>query len=416
MNEANENITPERKFGQFPWKFRESILISAGLLLSGFIIELLSGGKGFSMPGWPSNILILLLFIAYIVAFHLLVKHPLKKWLSSTYAAISAVGVFALLLLLMGIIPQNNVNADSFLTKSGLDHITRSWPFLLCSFNLLLVLSLTIIRRLWPFSLKNAAFILNHFGLWIVIVAASLGATDSIKLNMVLQENKTVFIASDDQGRTFDVNIGLKLLKFSMDEYPPELGLINASDGSLKIPAKNLLTVKKGNKGMMGGWIVGIENYIENAYQDSAGFVPTASYGSAPAVFINVSHKDSGKTYTGWVSSGSPYIYPQVLDLQNGEAIAMTVSKPRRFVSLVRAYSTMNESRDFVVEVNKPAKYKGWTVYQAGYDQQMGKWSRRSVLQLVRDPWLPVVYTGIFMIMAGALYLLWCGRPKRTTE
>ena len=35
----------------------------------------------------------------------------------------------------------------------------------------------------------------------------------------------------------------------------------------------------------------------------------------------------------------------------------------------------------------------------------MGKWSRTSTFELVRDPWLPVVYTGITMMLLGAVYL-----------
>ncbi|KPL25985.1 MAG: hypothetical protein AMS23_03830, partial [Bacteroides sp. SM1_62] len=61
-------------------------------------------------------------------------------------------------------------------------------------------------------------------------------------------------------------------------------------------------------------------------------------------------------------------------------------------------------------EVNKPFKYRGWKLYQLSYDERMGKWSRVSVIEAVRDPWLPVVYTGIFLLLAGALYLFWIGQ------
>ena len=42
----------------------------------------------------------------------------------------------------------------------------------------------------------------------------------------------------------------------------------------------------------------------------------------------------------------------------------------------------------------------------------MGKYSKTSVFELVRDPWLKVVYTGIFMLLAGALFLFIVGTPK----
>jgi hypothetical protein len=45
----------------------------------------------------------------------------------------------------------------------------------------------------------------------------------------------------------------------------------------------------------------------------------------------------------------------------------------------------------------------------------MGKWSEVSVFELVRDPWLPAVYTGIFLMLAGAacLFLLMAPKPVK---
>jgi len=66
--------------------------------------------------------------------------------------------------------------------------------------------------------------------------------------------------------------------------------------------------------------------------------------------------------------------------------------------------------------VNKPAKVKGWEIYQVGYDDQLGRWSDTSVIEFVRDPWLPFVYTGIFMMIAGAITLFWSGRNNTPTD
>lgn len=404
-----------RKFGQFPWNYKEGITIAAGLLALGFIIEFSTGSKGLTIPSWPTNLFILLLFAGYVVAFQIFVKHPIKKWLSSTPAAITAISVFAFLTLLMGFIPQSEKSSTGFLSQAGLTHINRSWPFMLCSFNLLLVLSFTIIRRLRPFSIKNVAFTMNHLGLWIVIVAASLGSSDSVKLSMMLT-GKASNVAYNADGQAFETNIRLKLLKFSIDEYPPQLGLVDARTNKLVSDKKDLPEVKKGHKAIMGNWTVSILDYIENAQKDSSGFLPSATYGSAPAALITAVNNKTKEADTGWVSSGSPMVYPKSLGLQNNKAIAMTVRKPRKFASDIRSFSNATDYKDFTVEVNKPAKVKGWTIYQSGYDEPMGKWSKRSVVQLVRDPWLPVVYTGLFMIMAGALYLFWQGRTKKNTS
>ncbi len=54
----------------------------------------------------------------------------------------------------------------------------------------------------------------------------------------------------------------------------------------------------------------------------------------------------------------------------------------------------------------------GLKIYQTGYDESKGKWSKINIIELVKDPWLPVVYIGIFMILAGSLYLAWMGRSQ----
>ena len=58
------------------------------------------------------------------------------------------------------------------------------------------------------------------------------------------------------------------------------------------------------------------------------------------------------------------------------------------------------------MDVNKPYEVDGWKIYQYGYDTQMGAQSQISILELVRDPWLPLVYAGIYMMLAGAVLLV----------
>ena len=71
------------------------------------------------------------------------------------------------------------------------------------------------------------------------------------------------------------------------------------------------------------------------------------------------------------------------------------------------------------VEVNKPYEVDGWKIYQYGYDTQMGAQSQITILELVSDPWLPWVYAGFYMMLAGAvlmtLMVLW-RRLKNATR
>ena len=74
------------------------------------------------------------------------------------------------------------------------------------------------------------------------------------------------------------------------------------------------------------------------------------------------------------------------------------------------ALKQLERCKDFQ---NKPVTVDGWKIYQYGYDTQMGAMSQTSILELVRDPWLPAVYTGIYMMLAGAVCMCVLGRGTR---
>lgn len=87
---------------------------------------------------------------------------------------------------------------------------------------------------------------------------------------------------------------------------------------------------------------------------------------------------------------------------------------PKRFASDIQILTKTKKKIHTTVEVNKPVEVDGWKIYQYGYDTQMGAMSNISILELVSDPWLPLVYTGIYMMLGGALCMFVLGgRRKR---
>ncbi len=80
--------------------------------------------------------------------------------------------------------------------------------------------------------------------------------------------------------------------------------------------------------------------------------------------------------------------------------------KPKRFASEIQILTKSGKNIETTIDVNKPYEVEGWKIYQFGYDTRMGAQSRISILELVRDPWLPWVYAGFYMMLAGALLLV----------
>ena len=87
---------------------------------------------------------------------------------------------------------------------------------------------------------------------------------------------------------------------------------------------------------------------------------------------------------------------------------------PKRFASEIQVVTKTFKYIETTVDVNKPYEVDGWKIYQYGYDTQMGAQSQISIFELVSDPWLPWVYAGIYMMLAGAVCMFAIGGRKRT--
>ena len=108
---------------------------------------------------------------------------------------------------------------------------------------------------------------------------------------------------------------------------------------------------------------------------------------------------------------GSPKRFASDIQIltKTGKATGRRVSGNQR--SLAEGKS--NENIQTTVEVNKPVEVDGWKIYQYGYDTQMGAMSQTSILELVSDPWLPLVYTGIYMMLGGAVCMFLKGKKVK---
>ena len=87
---------------------------------------------------------------------------------------------------------------------------------------------------------------------------------------------------------------------------------------------------------------------------------------------------------------------------------------PRRFASDIQILTKSGKRILTTVEVNKPVEVDGWETYQYGYNTQMGAMSQTSILELVSDPWLPLVYAGIYMMLAGAVCMFILGGRRKS--
>jgi hypothetical protein len=415
---ASSTLTGNRKkdLWRFPWGYSESFIIAAGLVITGFLIEAFTKGKGLIKPQWPYNLVAGLAFAGLLTLTHrLFKKHPLVKWLSSIPACISSISLFCLLALLLGIIPQNDRQYDAIISGSGLTHISRSWPFLLSQIYFLTTLGLVILRRAFPLKRKNTGFLLNHSGLWLIITAALLGSGDLKRFRMVLREDETPNqIAVDENLRLFVIPFSIRLVDFNIEEYNPKMAIYNKEIHKYIADRKKPdIVIEKDLEISMHHWNIAVMEFILYSYMSGDSYEPSSVKGSAPAALIFAVNRITKDTVSGWITCGSYMIPPLNLDLDDTYSLVMKTPESRKYCSLLEIYEHDKNTGIIKLEVNKPVSVKHWKLYQAGYNEKMGKWSDISIIELVRDPWLPLVYFGIFMLLAGAVYIFWIGRKIR---
>jgi hypothetical protein len=409
-----ERNKPKRKTWEQPWRYRESFLVVLELMFLGLIFEVLTGGRGAPLLKWPVNGVVgagilLLLFIIY----YRYKSRPMVKWLSSVPAAISAISFFALVTLLLGFIRQDDADANRYMSLLGLTHMKNSWLMMVSGMYFLTTLGLVALRRATPLRRKNLGFLLNHVGLWITIAAGYLGSGDLMRLDLTVWEGQPSTNQAMDK-RTQQVHnlpFAVRLIDFNIEDYNPKLTIMDGRTGKLSLEeGKAMPFVEEGLKTALMDWDVEVLEYLPGAFRAGDIYVEADSMGNAPAAYVKAVNRASGEESKGWLSSGSFRVIQQHMPLDNHNFLIMTVPEPEKYSSDILIVNEKKEARPLTLEVNKPFKYRGWKLYQLSYDQRMGKWSRVSVIEAVRDPWLPLVYLGVFLLLAGALYLFWIGQ------
>ena len=396
-------------------EYEQGFIICVLILLTGAALEWITGGKGAALPGWPANLQVGIAFIAVLLFIHFYYRQTvIIKWLSRVPAAVSSMVLFTLLVLIMGLTSQNKPDASELSKMTGLDHIRNSYIFLLSGLYLLTCLGLVALRRVTPLTFKNIGFAMNHIGLWIIVFAGSLGAGDLERLKIYVEEGQSVWYAYNNQRQPREIPFTVKLLDFDIADFPPKLALIEQP--GMRVPENlknNFSLIETGSNYKLDKWEISVKEFLPCAIKEGDVYIATEDSFSVPAAFIEAKVIEGTQIVSGWISCGNFVHDPTFLALDNKTALAMTYPDAKEFSSLIEIVEKTGKSDTLKLRVNDPVHVGAWNLYQLSYDEEKGKWSTLSVIEAIRDPWLAVIYTGIFMVLAGAAYLFWIGRnPK----
>lgn len=414
-NRAPGAITRKKPVWASPWGYAEGWLICLALLITGTALQLTIGGLNANALSWPVNIITGSIFTAVLIfSWYFLRRLPMVNWLARVPAAITSIALLTFLVLIMGFTLQEDAGNPAWVQQLGLSNMTSSWPFLFGMMFFMASLGMATLKRLTPMKGRNIGFFLNHAGLYIAILGGLLGAADLKRVFFDLTEGEVMWGAVDRDGLYYEMPLAVELERFNMEEFNPKVAIIYNETGRI-VPESisQMFEMGKGHRGNLYGWDVEILEFHKMSGRIDGRFEPVIDYGAPPAALVRVTDS-GGQQLEGWITSGS-FMYPhQLLHVDHELAIAMTIPQASHYSSDVVIYTPDGQVRQARVEVNKPVSVNGWKLYQFSYDDRFGKWSSSSTIEAIRDPWLPVVYTGIFMLIAGSLYLMTLGKAPET--
>lgn len=109
--------------------------------------------------------------------------------------------------------------------------------------------------------------------------------------------------------------------------------------------------------------------------------------------------RDGQKESTAFDADGKAVTLPFCVELKEFETEYYDDGySPKQYTSTLDI-----DGRRLCSSVNHPARYRGYRIYQSGYDTIGGSYS---ILKIVRDPWLPVVALGALLLAIAAIVSL----------
>lgn len=358
---------------------------------------------GYSLPvhlspfGW----LIAGMVVASALAGRVWRKHRVAVWLFGIPTAVASTVSVVVMGIFGGIVPQSFVQQ-----RLGVESVWASWPFLMLVSLMLVNLVGSVGKRVWPLSYVNIVYLMSHLGLAVAIIGGALGGALMERGLLVLFPGQQVSVADVRTGGHFDLPFWVSLREFQLESFAPVLAVAQldpkAEEGFRLTPGEDF--VAAGSEASIAGVSYRVDEYLPLAVRTGSGWQAAPWKSAAPAARVTAKLSD-GKTVSGWVSCGSTDAPSEHLELADGVALLMPDPRPKRFASEVEIKGVGNRT----IEVNKPVTVQGYTLYQVSYDDKAGAASAYSVVEAVHDRALPVVYSGIGLMLFGACLHLWNG-------
>ena len=377
--------------------FAEGFATGGILVVIGVFLQFFTGPMDWDALAFPVNVFALAVFLVLLISvFVLRNKLGIFRLLTSIPSAVTSLTYAVLLTAVLGLARQVK-GSDEPNDVVGITKMLSFWPFIFIYTWLATVVGLVTLKQLCHPTWHKVPSLLCHVGLFLFITAGTAGSADRQDLRMYCEMRQTETQGIDANNLVHELPFTLRLNQFILEEYPPRLAMTDKSTQQMLKKDCRPLTLEAQKGGQVGDW-----------------YVRPAQKGKNGMLFVSAECKSRARHVEGWMGCSSSVQESRTLILDKRFSLVMLPEEPKRFASSITVTSASGKKTDTTVEVNKPFSTDGWKIYQYGYDEQAGKFSNYSEFQLVRDPWLPAVYTGIALLLLGAVGLFFT--PTRRKE
>jgi cytochrome c biogenesis protein ResB len=225
------------------------------------------------------------------------------------------------------------------------------------------------------------------------------GADIIPKGQMVIYEGQTTNLVSLENSQdTKELPFSIKLKDFKMEYYPIKL-LIQTRDGrSWKVPVEFGKQVSLGDDLGTITVVKSFENFKIGIEGGKNVPVDDPRPGSNPALEVLVTLPDGQMT--------TKYIFELFPGHSSAEdKFLMSYRRmPSDYISELQVIRDGKVVGEKDIEVNHPLHYGGYHFYQSSYDAKAGQFT---VLQVVSDSGLYIVYAGYWALCLGVIWHLW---------
>ena len=260
--------------------------------------------------------------------------------------------------------------------------------------------------------IRLPGLLLIHAGCILILAGALWGSGSGLKIHnrlfgtdkiqagqmTILEGHAENRITLENGQQSKQLPFSIKLTDFRIEYYKPEYLEILTSQGRSKIPVE-----------IGGVWSIGpdfgtitivrvFENFKISIDGDSKTVIDDPQLGYNPALQLRIKNPDGAVT-TRYVFERFPgHIHPE-------DKFLLRYHKSiRDYISDIQVIKDGNVVAEKAIEVNHPLHFGGYHFYQSSYDDQA---HRYTVLSVVSDTGLDLVYAGYLTLGVGVFWHFW---------